>query len=75
MPEAFFVHKMITSQRRRGEGKKDKDIEQCSVIAPQIDPDRLKAVIESLRFSRNTQKAIRASCEAIGFPPQRLGLK
>ncbi|MEW6002919.1 MAG: hypothetical protein AB1638_09775 [Nitrospirota bacterium] len=48
---------MITSQRRRGEGKKDKDLDQCSVIAPQIDPDRLKAVVETLKISKKTQKA------------------
>ena len=33
LPEAFFVHKLITAQRRFGEGKKDKDLEQCSIIA------------------------------------------
>jgi len=65
---------MITSQRRRGEGKKDKDLEQCSIIARKIDPDRLKAVFETLKISRKTQKVIRASCEAIDFPPQKLGL-
>lgn len=74
IPEAYFVHKMITSQRRRGESKKDKDLDQCSVIAPQLDSDRLKAVVESLKISKKTQKVIRASCEAIGFPPQKLGL-
>ena len=74
IPEAYFVHKMITSQRRRGESKKDKDLEQCAIIAPQIDPDRLKAVVETLRISKKTQKVIRASCEAIDFPPQKLGL-
>lgn len=75
IPEAYFIHKMITSQRRRGEGKKDKDLEQCTIIAPRIDSDRLQTVIELLRFSKSTQKAIRASCETIDFPPQRLGLK
>jgi len=74
IPEAYFVHKMITSQRRRGESKKDKDLEQCSIIVPQIDPDRLKAVVETLKISKKTQKVIRASCEAIGFPPQKLSL-
>ena len=74
IPEAFFVHKMITSQRRRDESKKDKDLDQCSVIAPQLDYDRFKAVVESLKISKKTQKVIRASCEAIGFPPQKLGL-
>ncbi len=74
IPEAYFVHKMITSQRRQGESKKDKDLEQCAIIARQIDPDRLKAVVESLRLSKKIQKVIRASCGSIDFPPQKLGL-
>ncbi|HZV47026.1 MAG TPA: GSU2403 family nucleotidyltransferase fold protein [Thermodesulfovibrionales bacterium] len=75
IPEAYFVHKMITSQRRRGESKKDKDLEQCSIIAPQIDLDRLKSVVETLKISKKTQKVIRDSCEVIDFPPQKLGLR
>ena len=74
LPEAYFVHKMITSQRRRGENKKEKDLDQCSVIVPRIDPDRLKTVVETLKISKKTQKLIRASCEAIYFPPQKFGL-
>jgi len=74
IPEAYFVHKMITSQRRRGESKKDKDLEQCAIIARQINPDRLKAVVKTLKLSKKTQKVIRVSCEAIDFPPQNLGL-
>jgi hypothetical protein len=75
LPEAFFVHKLITSQRRFSESKKDKDLEQCSVIAGHLDFDRLKTVIESVKFSKKTQKSLKASCEAIDFPPQKLGLK
>jgi hypothetical protein len=75
LPEVFFVHKLITSQRRRSESKKDKDLEQCSIIARQLNSIRLKTVIESLSLSRKTQKALRVSCEAIDFPPQELGLK
>lgn len=75
LPEAYFVHKLITAQRRRGEDKQDKDLEQCSIIAQHIDYDRLKAVIDSLNLSKKTWKTMRASCETIDFPPQRLGLK
>ena len=75
LPEAFFVHKLITSQRRPGESKRDKDLEQCSVIARQLDPGRLKSVVESFKISKKTQKALRTSCEEIDFPPQHLGLK
>ena len=75
LPEAFFIHKLITAQRRRGESKKDKDLEQCAAIARQLDPKRLDLVMRSLKLSRKTQKALRASCEVIDFPPQKCGLK
>lgn len=75
LPEAFFVHKLITSQRRIGESKKDKDLEQCSVIAAQLDSGRLKAVTKSLKLSKKSRKALQESCEAIGFLPQKLGLQ
>jgi len=75
LPEAFFVHKLITSRRRIGDSKKDKDLEQCSVIATQLDFDRLKAVTESLKLSKKSQKALKESCEEISFPPQKLGLQ
>lgn len=74
LPEAFFVHKLITSQRRPVESKKDKDLEQCSIIARQIDPNRLQVVVGSLKLSKKTQKVMKASCEAIDFPPHKLGL-
>lgn len=75
LPEAFFVHKLITAQRRPGKSKKDKDLEQCFIIARQLDTERLKAVVGSLKFSKKTQKSLYASCEVIDFPPQRLGLQ
>jgi len=75
LPEAFFVHKLITAQRRPRESKKDKDLEQCSIIAQQLDFGRLKTVVESLKLNKKTQKALRASCEVIDFPPQKLELK
>ncbi len=75
LPEAFFIHKLITAQRRLVESKKDKDLEQCAAIARQLDPNRLGLFIRSLKLSKKTQKALRASCDVIDFPPQRLGLK
>lgn len=75
LPEAFFVHNLITAQRRPGDSKKDKDLDQCSVIASHLDPNRLDSVMRSLRLSKKTQKALRSSCEVIDFPPRQLGLK
>ncbi|MBI5098792.1 MAG: hypothetical protein HZB30_06090 [Nitrospirae bacterium] len=75
LPEAFFVHKLITAQRRPGESKRDKDLDQCSIIARHLAPDRLDTVVKSLKLSKKTQKVLRASCDAIDFPPQKLRLQ
>ncbi len=75
IPEAYFVQKMIIAQRRPGESKMDKDLEQCSVIAGRVDPERLTAVVGSLKLSAKSKRALLASCEAIDFPPQRLGFR
>lgn len=75
LPEAFFVHKLITAQRRLDESKKDKDLDQCSIIALYLDHNRLDSVMGSLKPSKKTEKTLKASCYAIDFPPQRLGLK
>ena len=75
LPEAFFIHKLITAQRRPGESKKDKDLEQCSIIARQLAPERLKQIVESLKLGKKTQRALRMSCEAIDFPLQGLGME
>jgi hypothetical protein len=75
IPEAYFIQKMLIARRRPGESKRDKDLEQCSIIAGRVDPERLNAVVASLRLSAKSKKALLASCEAIDFPPQALGLR
>jgi hypothetical protein len=74
VPEAFFLHKLVIATRRREEAKKSKDLEQCSVIAPRLDLDRLESICGSAKLSSGTRTAIRSSCEAIGFPPRLLGI-
>ena len=74
IPEAFFFHKLITATRRRGEAKRSKDLEQCAVIAPKLDRERLESVCGAVKLSPRTLRAIRSSCEAIAFPPQLLGI-
>jgi hypothetical protein len=69
------IENLITGQRRSGESKKDKDLEQCAIIARHIDHDRFKAVAGSLKLSKKTRAAMLISCEVIGFPPQALGLR
>jgi hypothetical protein len=75
LPEAYLIQKMITAQRRPGDDKRDKDLEQCSVIIGHVDSERLCAVVGSLKLGAKSRKALLASCEAIGIPPQRLGLR
>ncbi len=74
IPEAYFIQKLLAAQRRPGESKRDKDLEQCSVIARRVDPGRLTTVVGSLKLSAKSRKALLASCEAIAFPPRMLGL-
>ena len=75
LSEAFFIQKLITASRRRDGSKKDKDLEQCAVIARHLNSDRLRAVVNSLKISKKTQKALRSSCEEIDFPPHLLELQ
>ncbi len=74
IPEAFFLHKLIASARRREDGKRAKDLDQCSVIASKLDKKRLEEVRQSVKLGSRTRDAIRTSCEAINFPPQLLCL-
>lgn len=74
LPEAFFVHKLITAQRRLEAGKSGKDLEQCAAIAPKLEQVRLRAVMKTLKLSPVLRKALRASAEAISFPPHELGI-
>lgn len=74
VPEAFFLHKLITAQKRLSDNKRMKDIEQCSVIAKIINDDRLQQIIHNQRFSKATKKYIALSCAAIEFPLHRIGM-
>ena len=71
-PEALFFHKMIIAQRRPEESKKLKDLEQCSLLASQLDQEALASMAHSYKMSRATIKSLRASCAEIDFPPKIL---
>jgi hypothetical protein len=73
LPEAFFIHKLITAQRRLEETKRSKDLEQCTIIARHLDSARLRDIVRSTKLSKKIRKEIHASCEAINFSPQQLG--
>jgi hypothetical protein len=72
IPEAFFAHKLIVAQRRRGEAKRLKDLDQCSVLMSIIRDDPLREVLQSIRMSKDTKRLIRRSCDLIGFPLHRI---
>jgi hypothetical protein len=74
LPEAFFVHKLIAAQRRPEDGKRSKDLEQCAAIAGKLQEERLRTVMRAVKLSPAVRKALRASAEAISFPPQELGI-
>lgn len=74
IPEAFFLHKLITAARRRGTSKKSKDLEQCNAIAPQLDAERLGIICGSVKLGHKTWAAVRSSCETINFPLHMLGM-
>ncbi len=67
-PEALFLHKLIIAQRRKKESKRIKDLEQCSVLAQHLDPDRLVELAHSYPMSKTTVKNIKRSCTAIDIP-------
>jgi hypothetical protein len=74
IPEAFFVQKMITAQRRPSKEKKEKDLDQCRAISANIDQVRLIDVLKSMKLSTRTRRAINKSCGEINFPRERLGV-
>jgi hypothetical protein len=73
IPEAFFLHKLIISQKRIKEPKRLKDLDQCLILKDILDDSRLKAVVNAHRLSKDTRRYIAASCAAIDFPLHRLG--
>lgn len=74
IPEAFFLHKLIIARKRLSDAKRDKDIEQCAVIMPVINDERMRQAAQTQRFSKQTRRHIAASCDTIGFPLDRIGL-
>lgn len=76
-PEALLLHKLIIAQRRTGldrEAKKEKDLQQCSVLAEIVRKDEVLHIVQEYRLSKDSRKALLASCEAIGLSPQALGI-
>lgn len=66
-PEALFFHKLIIAQRRPKEWKKEKDLEQCALLAERLDPDVLAGIVMDYKMGKKTLAMVRASCDAIDF--------
>jgi hypothetical protein len=67
--EALFLHKLIVAQRRKHASKAEKDLEQCASLIPAVNAEKLAAIAESQRFSKDTRTAILKSASQIGYPP------
>ncbi|MBI5605837.1 MAG: hypothetical protein HY879_21090 [Deltaproteobacteria bacterium] len=75
IPEAYFIHKLIIASRRLTAEKRGKDFEQCAVLIPVLEEERLLRIMEIQRFGKETRQVLARSCDAIGFPLQRLFFK
>lgn len=74
VPEAFFVHKLIISQRRKLKSKAEKDLEQCAVLQQTLDLDVLTRVLGFRPLGKDTRVKLVRACEAISFPLQNLNI-
>ncbi len=73
-PEALMLHKLIIAQRRTGrdkEFKKEKDLQQCLVLADVVRREETLQIATEYRLSKDVKKSIHESCEAIGIPDTR----
>jgi len=69
-PEAFVVHKLIIAQRRTGRdkgAKKEKDLQQCSTLVEIVQVEEIQRIISEYRLSKETRKAMQASCTEAGI--------
>ena len=66
-PEALFFHKLIIAQDRPKDWKREKDLEQCALLAEYLDLDRVSEIARGYKKSKKTLVKIRASCDAIDF--------
>lgn len=69
-PEALMLHKLIIAQRRTGNDrhfKKDKDLQQCSVLAGVARSEEVQQLLAEYRMSREVQKEIETSCVEAGI--------
>lgn len=76
-PEALMVHKLIIAQRRSGlsrDEKKEKDLQQCTVLSEIVSSEKVQRIVEEKRMSREVRKNISQSCAEAGLDMSGLGL-
>ena len=56
IPEAYFIHKLIVAPKRPSTTDRDKDFNQCAVIIPHLDKERLITVMKTQKFSAQYKK-------------------
>ncbi|WP_243373306.1 GSU2403 family nucleotidyltransferase fold protein [Geotalea sp. SG265] len=64
-PEALVLHKLIIAQRRTGrdrEAKKEKDLQQCSVLVDVIRAEEVQRIVQEHRLSKEVRNTIDTSC-------------
>lgn len=74
VPEAFFIHKLIVSQRRKLKSKAEKDLEQCAVLQRALDLNVLASVLMFRPLGKDTRVKLSRACEAISFPLQSFNI-
>ena len=77
-PGALMLHKLIIAQRRTGrdkEFKKEKDLQQCSVLTEVVRSEDILQITKEYRLSKDARKSVLESCVAIGFSLQSLGIE
>ena len=77
-PEALLVHKLIIAQRRIGKDrleKKEKDLQQCSVLAEIARTKEVQSILQEKRMSKEVRRDIAISCEETNLEMNTLGLK
>ncbi len=71
-----MLHKLIIAQRRTGlnkDFKKEKDLQQCSVLAEVVKIEEIQQIIAEYRLSKDSRKSMAESCTAIGYTLPLLG--
>ena len=71
-----MLHKLIIAQRRTGlnkDFKKEKDLQQCSVLAEVVKIEEIHQIIAEYRLSKDSRKSMSESCTAIGYTLPLLG--